>query len=293
MKTRFPLKWISILILAAPVAYYFSTQKGKSPISAQVGAVNYSDLVQRVTIAGVVNANRKTIVTAPYNGYIRKLYVQVGDHVKAGDPIVSLTQSLKEDLHESFPLRAPFSGVVVQVLKAEGEFVDQAAQGGNPTNVIARVDDLSRLLIEANIPEMEVGKLRIGQEAIVKASAVLDHPYHGKIKNISLAARDQKDWDRSRVEFPALIEITDPDAHLKPGMSVIVDVITHQLNHVLTLRHEYVTKEREGYFMNTDKGLKKKIETGIQNEEIIEIKKGLEEGEKVRQIDLLSTLNPV
>jgi HlyD family secretion protein len=245
-----------------------------------------SDLIQRVTVAGNITPNRKTLISAPYPGYIRKIFVNIGDAVKGGDPIVTLAQSLKENSEETYPLRAPFSGTVVQVLKTEGEYVDQ--QSGQGGNTLVRIDDLNHLFVDASVPEIEMGKLKVGQEVIIKASAVLGRSYKGRIKNISLAAKEQKDWDRSRVEFPVVIQILDNDHGLKPGMSVVLDIVTQKKTQILTLRHEFIQKNDNQYFVVTQQGERKEIDVGIQNEEVFEIKKGLTEGEKVRQTDFLS-----
>jgi multidrug efflux pump subunit AcrA (membrane-fusion protein) len=220
---------------------------------------------------------------------VRKIYVQIGNKVKAGDPVISLAQSLRGSAEEVFPLRAPFDGTVVQVLRTEGEYVESQSSQNNGNSMV-RIDDLTHTFIEANSPEIEVGKLKLGQEVIIKASAVSSRSFKGKIEHISLAATEQKDWDKSRVEFPVLIQVTDNDGQLKPGMSVVVDIITDKLVGVLTLKHEFIQKDAGKYFVVTEGGEKKNIEVGLQNEEAFEIKKGLNEGEKIQQTDFLSLL---
>ncbi|MEI6790340.1 MAG: efflux RND transporter periplasmic adaptor subunit [Myxococcaceae bacterium] len=266
-----------------------------SASSKNLGSAAYGDLIQRVTVPGVVSANKKTTFTAPYPGYVKKIYVQVGQKVSAGDPIISLVQSLRNPDDEVYPLRAPFSGTVVQILKTEGEYVEQygttSGMGGSaPANAMVRIDDLSKLFVEATAPEIDVDKLKEGQEVLFKSSALLGHSYKGKIKSIFLAAKEQSDSDRSKVEFAVRIEVLNADGHLKPGMSVIVDIITKQLIHVLMLRHEFIQKEGNQYFVTLQNGSKRKIEVGVQNEEVFEILKGLKEGEKVQQTDFLSII---
>ena len=283
-------RWLSgksiwIILCALALGGWAYTRPFKKVASSNLGSVTRGDLIQRVTIAGSLNPKRKTLISAPYNAYIRKLYVQIGQAVKDGDPIVSLAQSLRGNAEDSFPLRAPFAGIVVQVLKTEGEFVEQGI-----ANSLVRIDDLSQLFVEASAPEIEVDKLKIGQEVVIKASAILGRSYKGKIDRISLAAKEQKDWDKSRVEFPVMIQVLDHDAQLKPGMSVIVDIITGKLKNVLTVRHEFIQKEGDKYFVVTENGTKKSVEVGIQNEDFFEIKGGVAEGEKIRQTDFLSLL---
>lgn len=280
LKLKF--KWVAVSFfgLAGFLSFWMSR---KTPHSL-IGTVSCGDLIQKVSIAGTLIPNKKTIISAPYSGYVRKLYVKVGSQVRSGEPIVSFSQSLRELETEIYPLRAPFSGTVVQVLKTEGEYVEQQSTQGSGSALV-RIDDFSQMLVEANSPEIEVGKLRIGMDAIIRVSAILDHTYQGKIQTISLAAKDQKDWDRSRVEFPVMIQVTNQDNQIKPGMSVIVDIITHQRKNVLTLKHEFIQQEGPQYFVITEKGERKNIQVGIQNEEVFEVKQGLAEGDRILQVD--------
>jgi cobalt-zinc-cadmium efflux system membrane fusion protein len=281
-------KWTWLLVVVFVLVGVLISRSHSSLPVANIGTVSKGDLIQRVTIAGAVNPNRKTVISAPYNGYVRKIYVQIGDHVKEGQPIVSVAQSLRGSSDDIYPLRAPFDGTVVQILKTEGEYVDQQNTG----NAMVRIDDLTRIFVEASAPEIEFGKLKIGQEVVIKASAILSRSFKGKIAHISLAAKEQKDWDKSRVEFPVIIEVTDNDGSLQPGMSVIVDIITKKLTGALTLRQEFIQKDNDQFFVVTEDGVKKNITVGMQNEEAFEIKSGLSEGERIRQTDYLSTLKP-
>ncbi|HCM39073.1 MAG TPA: hypothetical protein DIS93_03805 [Bdellovibrionales bacterium] len=261
----------------------------KSPGSSgtmNLGTVQKQDLIQRVTVAGTVNPARKMIITPPYNGYVKKLFVGVGDHVKAGDPIVSVSQTLRNPNEEVFPLRAPYSGTVVQVNKAEGEYVTQN-DNGNFSNLIVRIDDTSSLFVDATTPEIEITKIKSGQEAQVRAPAVPNRTYKGMIRQIALAAKEQRDWDKSKIEFPIRIEILDPDSQIKSGMSVIVDVFANKLPQTLTLRHEFIQKDQDKYFAMLKGGKRVPIEVGIQNEEVFQIISGLKEGDAVMQADFL------
>lgn len=271
---------IGVVIIALGIPFYFS--KGTSNKQQDgIGQVIKQDLVQRVTIAGAVSPLKKTIITAPYNGYVKKLFVKVGDHVKIGDPIVSIVPSLQSG-DNAFPLRSPLNGTVVQVEKSEGEYVKE----GDPKEFILRIDDTSKLFVLANAPEIDRVKVKNGQEAIIRASAILNRKYKGIIREISLAAREKEQWGRTQaVEFPIKIEITDNDETIQPGMSVVLDVIAAKKSNILTLRHEFIRRENENYYVILSSGKKQDIQVGIQNEEGFEIVSGLSEGDKVKQVD--------
>ena len=272
---------ISVPILALIIFFVFFNQAPTAAEKKALGEAKIQDLVQRVTIAGTVSPSRKSIITAPYNGYVKKLFVKVGDVVKQGDPLVAVAQSLQSG-DGNFPLRSPFNGTVVQVERSEGEFVRE----NDSKEFILRIDDTDKLFVLANTSEIDRVKIKEGQEAVIRISAVPDKNFKGVIRELSLAARDKDQWSRSQVsDFPVKIEIIDKDEIIKPGMSAVMDVITAKKEKVLMLRHEYIRREGEKYFVMTASNKRKDITVGLQNEEGFEVLSGISAGEKIKQID--------
>jgi hypothetical protein len=81
------------------------------------------------------------------------------------------------------------------------------------------------------------------------------------------------------------MEILDKDKEIHPGMSAIVDIITARRERALALAHEYILKEKGQYYVTLAGGEKRKIEVGLQNEEMFEIVRGLQENDQVRMVD--------
>lgn len=266
------------------VYWGWNSQASKTTKTLQSATVKRGEMIQRSTISGVVTPLRKTIVTAPYQGYIREIFVKLGQDVERGDPIASVSQTLLSS-EPVFPLRVPFKGKVVQVNKADGEFV----KASDSTDFIVRIDDLSQLFVDSNVPELDRVKMKIGLDAEVRASAILDRTYKAVVRDLSLAAREVDRWGRSTaVEFPMRLEILDFDERLQPGMSVIVDIVTLKKTDVVILRHEFIARDRDQYFVHLMSGKRRNIEVGSQNEEYAEIISGLQEGEKIRKVDFMS-----
>ncbi len=287
MKKLFTNKylWAAIIALIAGLAYSTVSKEkkraGRERESRSTSKVQKGELIQRSTISGTVTPLRKTVITAPYQGYVRKVFVKLGQKVQSGDPIASVAPTLVAG-DTVFPLRSPFSGKVVQLNKADGEFV----KASDSVDFIARVDDLSKLYIDSNVPELDRVKMKIGLEAIVKASAILDRTYKAVVKELTFAAREQDRYGRSTaVEFPMRLEISDFDEQLRPGMSVLVDIITLKKENVLRLRHEFIGRDKTTYFVTLADGKKQKIEIGAQNEEFSEIVEGVTEGTLVQKVD--------
>ncbi len=285
MKTLFTNKYLWLAIVALIIGLVYSTQFSRKKKSGREGQsmtkVQKGELIQRSTISGVVTPLKKTVITAPYQGYIRSVFVKLGQNVKSGDPIASVAPTLVAG-DTVFPLRAPFGGRVVQLNKANGEYV----KASDSVDFIARIDDTSKMFIDANVPELDRVKMKIGLEAIVKASAILDRTYKAVVSELTFAAREQDRYGRTTaVEFPMRLQILDFDEQLQPGMSVIVDIITLKKNNALMLRHEFIGREQNSYFVTLADGKRQKIEVGTQNEEFSEILNGVTEGQAVRKVD--------
>lgn len=281
-------RWISAtaLSLALGLGIFTLRATGAKPAD-NVATVTRQDLSTKITVAGTCLPFRRTMFTPPYNAYIRKIHVKLGDDVRANDPVVTLTQTSRGAGEDVYPLRAPFAGRVVQVLKTEGEYVE----ANKDNSGMVRIDDLSRVLVYSDVPEADIVKIRPGQEVFIKANAIQGRTYKGVIREMSLAAKEKKEgWSRTgdRVEFEVHIEVTDKDEQLKPGMSAIVDIVTESRKAVLTLPHEYVQRENDKYVVTLETGEKRQVEVGAQNDEALEIKRGLAESERVKMVDFFS-----
>lgn len=284
MKNSGKKKWIVLAFLVAcGLGYYFFYPSKTPEVSQQTTAVKKGELLQRVTIAGVIEALKSTQVTAPYDGYIQKIFVRIGDKVKGGDPLVAISQTL-QSTESVYPIRAPFSGTVVQLIKTEGQFVRQSTA----TDFIMRIDDVSRLFVVADVPEIDIVKVKKGQEAIIKASPILDKTYKGVVMDISLAATLQEAYNnRSQAEYRVRLEITDIDEQLKPGMSTILDIIPAKKTDVITVAHEFIDKDKDKYYVTLKSGERRQIEVGMQNESIVEVVSGLKVGDELKQVDFI------
>lgn len=274
-------KFASFLLLAATGMGGAGCSRKAPPRS--VSMVSKQDIFRRVTVSGKVGPIHKSVIAAPYAGYVQKLYVKIGDRVKKGDPIVVVRPEVPSGGDEIFPMRSPLAGTVVQVLKDEGEYADATGDGKD----LVRIDDLSRLVVQSNVPEIDVAKLKEGQEVLLKASAVVSRAYKGRISSLFRAARQSSTsrWDSQAVEFPVTIEVLDADEELRPGMSMVVDIIAAKREGVLALPLEYVEKVGDRAEVTLIDGTRKTVELGLQNEESAEIVSGLQEGDRVLAVD--------
>lgn len=280
-KSDYGLFGVGLLLLSF---VFYTGCTHKTDMSKKMGAVERQDVVQRVSLNGTLRGLRQTQIQPAYSGYVGKLYVSVGEKVKAGQPLVRITQTINQPLSEVFAIQAPFAGTVTQILKREGEYV--TGGGDSSSGAILVLNDLREMWLDVTIPEVDVAKVSVDLSAQIRVNAMPGKKYNGVVKTLSLSPRQSQDrWDRGRVEYPAEILITDPDEALRPGLTVVADVISAKAEGVLAVKHEYLRKDEKGYFVLDEKGTEHRVEQGISNEVWVEMKKGVNLGMKIQMVD--------
>lgn len=247
--------------------------------------VQKADIVQKVSVAGHIFSARMTQVKAPFEGYVDKVFVKIGDTVKKGDALISVVETLNVVGQEVFPIRAPFPGKVTQVSASTGQNVSKDA---NATPLL-RVDDLSRMYVYADVAELDYIHIQTGLQALVKAPAILNKSYRAEVLEFALAPNSQSNWSRDKVEYSVKLEILDPDLKLKPGMSVIADIAVAERKDVLSVSLDFVERgDHDDYFVTKANGERVEVKVGVQDDSRVEILEGLKEGDQIKQIDFLS-----
>lgn len=294
LSSRNSLIAIALLSLAAGIV--FAIYKPKLPFSLgdgavvgkkgqRYGAVKRGDLVQRVTVSGTVHPARRTIFVAPYSGYIQKVYVKVGQKVRKGDPVISISTSLQSP-EQVYPIRAPFSGTVVSLSKMEGEYVTEK----DTKDIIARIDDLDHYNVIAKAPETDAARIKKSMQVEVKVNAIQKSTLKGIVRTIELAAEDADGWKSQQSTFKVTVEIQNPPPDLRSGQTAVIDIVTERFEDVLYLEHEFINRDDDQYFVIDRKGRRQNIELGAQSDMAAEIKSGLQEGDQVEQVDFLKLL---
>lgn len=126
-------------------------------------------------------------------------------------------QSLKA-AYEKTVIRSPLDGIVVQRYKNASEFADVGAP-------VLEVADLSQMIVEAEVNEIDAGRVKEGQDVIVTADAFADQKFAARVYEISAALKKRAyDPDDPAVVvdqkvLPVKVEFAGP-VPFKLGMKV-------------------------------------------------------------------------
>ncbi|MDO8753229.1 MAG: efflux RND transporter periplasmic adaptor subunit, partial [Anaerolineales bacterium] len=126
-------------------------------------------------------------------------------------------------------LTAPFDGTITQANPAAGDQVTAGTIG-------FRIDDLSHLLVDVQVSEVDINSVSLGQTASLTFDAVLGQEYHGEVVQVGQAG----DTLQGVVSFTVTIELTDADQLVKPGMTAAVTVVVEEVTDVVLIPNRAV-----------------------------------------------------
>lgn len=118
-------------------------------------------------------------------------------------------------------ISSPVDGIVIDRNVDEGQTV-VASMSAQVLFLIAT--DLSRIQVEASIPEADIGKIAVGQCVTFTVDA-FDEPFTGKVAQIRMAAAKVQNV----VTYPVVIEADNPGKKLFPSMTAdIICEVAHR-----------------------------------------------------------------
>lgn len=181
---------------------------------------------------------------------------------------------------------APIPGLVVYLEIWKGSGMSKVQEGDSPWPGmgLVKLPDLSEMIVNTTVSEVDANKVDSGQNVTVVLDAFPDHEYHGIVTKKATLAR-KKDRDSDINVFDVEIAIENADDNLKPGMSASCDIIIERLPEVVSVPIEAVF-EKGGqtvvYLENKDEV---EVEVGRRNDMSIEIVSGLEGNEEICLLD--------
>jgi HlyD family secretion protein len=209
----------------------------------------------------------------------------------------SALQRTEDDLART-TIRSPMGGTVIQLNAEQGETVVPGSTN-LPGSVIMTVADMSVLLAEVEVSEVDVVNVALGQEAEVKVDALGTEPQRGRVVEIATSGR--RDPAQGTIRFRVKVALDDPDPALRPAMTAKVDILTATSEDAITAPIQAVVKrtlddEGEEVKGTAAKGIEESdvvyviadgeasvmaVETGISDELYVEITDGLADGQEV------------
>ncbi len=197
--------------------------------------------------AGIFEVNEERTITAEVSGDVNWVAIGVGDKVSKGQKVAELTSksvtsaarksslsyndaqlsldNLYEDMAD-YTITAPIGGTVISKETKAGDKLDNT----NKSTVMAVIADMSRMLFEISVDELDIAKLEVGQTVSVTADALEGQQFSGYIDKISIIGTTSN----GVTTYPVTVVVNDPDG-LIPGMNVDAEIIVQEAKDVLSV----------------------------------------------------------
>ena len=149
---------------------------------------------------------------------------------------------------------SPFAGIVTETYPLPG---DQVSAG----TTAFRIDDLSSLLVDVEVSEVDINSIAIGQPVLLTFDAILGQEYQGQVIEVAQTGT----VSAGVVNFKVTVELIDPDSQVKPGMTAAVNITVKELVDVLLVPNRAVRLsdgERVVYILENGQAVKKSIRLG-------------------------------
>lgn len=193
-------------------------------------------------------------------------------------------------------VRSPMDGIVTAKRVEEGEVAVIGIQN-SPGTVLLTISDMSVVETELEVDETAIPSVKLGQDARIRIDAYPNQTFKGVVTEVGgspiLPGAGQAS---NAIKFLVKVQIKDPPADVKPGLSVSADILTGFREkalvvpiQALVIRDREVKpgdtatgtpRDEEGVFLMEDGKAKfQPIKTGLLGELSLEVTDGLKGGE--------------
>jgi len=206
-------------------------------------------------------------------------------------------------------ITSPIDGVVISRSVDVGQTVAASLQAP----VIFQIaNDLTKMQIDSNVAEADVGAVEVGQTVDFTVDAFPTRTFHGNVVQV----RNAPITVQNVVTYDTVIAVENPDLKLKPGMTANVSIIIEHKDNVIQLKNAALRyrppdaatsdqprstsspggqrptgarerkPERTIYVLSFGRPKPVQIKTGISDGIVTEVTEGLKEGDKVVTAEL-------
>jgi cobalt-zinc-cadmium efflux system membrane fusion protein len=217
---------------------------------------------------------KRAVVSSRIPGRAFSVLAIPHQQVEEGDEVAWVESRQPGDPPPTIMLEAPISGIVSKVDIVAGQPI-------SPDQALIEIIDLSTVEAAAHVPQHLAGQLKQGQIAHIRLAALPDQVFEAKLAHIATIA----DADSNTIE--AAFHVPNPDTLLRPGMKAEFSIVVSTRENVMSIPRSAVQGDAANRFVYIkdydlkNAFVKTSIVLGAQNDQFVEVTKGLFPGDEV------------
>jgi macrolide-specific efflux system membrane fusion protein len=249
------------------------------------------DIRSIISTTGEVQPQNRLELKPPIGGRVEEILVEEGDRVKVGQILAWMSSTDRAALLDAARSQGPEAleywreayKATPLISPIDGDVIVRAVEPGQTVASTTAVLVLSdRLIVNAQVDETDVGRVKVGQRATVHLDAYPDVKVPSRVDHISYESKIVNNVTIYEVDvLPERV----PDV-FRSGMSAVVEIVEVSKEDVLCLPLEAVRRTEEGgevlLVHGPDKKIiKRAVDLGVSDDINVEIVSGLSPGDTV------------
>jgi len=188
-------------------------------------------------------------------------------------------------------IHAPRDGVVVYAVHGDGTTQRKIAVGMLPFEGmdLMYLPDPDTMLVETEISEYDLAKIRVGSEVRIRLEAYPEIPFAGRVQRVASLARQKISRATGKPTglkiFDVEVEVLDKDERLRPGLTAVVEILVSEHPDALYVPLAAVFVDAldrlVAYRLNGQGWVPAPIEIAGSTDQVVIVTDGLSEGETI------------
>lgn len=239
---------------------------------------------QQVTVANANLASAEQNLTDA----VSKNASTAQSHAQVEQSKLALQQA--RDTLAATVLTAPGNGTVTALTGTVGQKVSgggassasssASGSGTGGSSGFLTITDLSNLVAHANVAEIDISKIKVGQDAAVIVNALPGQRIQAKVSQIDLVPTTSN----GVVQYGVSLALTSPPAEIKPGQSTSVQITAAQADNAIYVPSAAVTTAAGQSTVSVLSGgqqVRRPVQVGVRSDSLVQVTSGLSEGDQV------------
>jgi macrolide-specific efflux system membrane fusion protein len=282
---------VAMIPALAGGGWYWYRTKTNTDVQYAGAEVISKGITEFVDTTGVVAPLNRVEIQPSAAGRIEEILVREGDKIAMGQVLARMSSADRvaildaarasgdeqykywQDAYKPIKVVSPLAGTIILKNVVEGQTVGQST-------VLFAVSD--KLILTANVDESDVGKVQKGQPASILLDAYPDNPVKGRVFQILDEGVNQSNV----ITYSVKIKPDTSPSFFKSQMTANIKIEVAQKREALLIPSAAVTIDPAGETavvtgLKDKRPVYKKIETGLDQGNMIEVTKGLAEGDSI------------
>ncbi len=182
------------------------------------------------------------------------------------------------DVLKGFRITAPQAGMLIYAKTWGGKKITKGSKISMWNPVVAKLPDLSQMIVKTYVNEIDISKIKVGQMVEVSVDAFPDKKLSGIITSVANIGEELQ--NTSAHVFEVEIDLKETDKDLRPAMTTKNRIIVETLDSVVYIPLECLNTQDSISFVYSN-GKRIEVKAGKSNQDEIIILDGIKAGQEL------------